>query len=96
MLAPLSKIGRVRILEIAVPLRLTNHAYSAVDGVVSGFAASLGVRYDHSAFDLYAKGPLPHSAILAIHSEGEGNFVNMARQYPMRFGAIKPPHYKFD
>ena len=96
MREPLSKIGRGRILEIAVPLQVSRHVSSSVDGLLSGFAASIGLRHDHSAFDLYAMEQLPPSAILAIHSEGEGSFVRIGNEYPARLIATEPPSYCFD
>ena len=92
---PLSRIGKGRILEVAVPLAVSRHAFSAAQGVLSGFAASIGLRYEHSAFDLYSMEALPPAAILAIHSEGEANFAGMAQEYPARFTITKPPPYRF-
>ena len=92
----LARVGRGRILEVAVPLSVTRDAFSAAQGVLSGYAASLALRYDHSVFDLFAMKPLPVTAILAIHSEGEDNFAQMARAYPARFVATLPPPYRPD
>ena len=44
LLAPLAKIGRPRILEVAVPLALTNHAFSAGCAVVATYGRAQGAR----------------------------------------------------
>jgi hypothetical protein len=63
---------------------------------LSGFAASIGLRYEHSLFDLYSMEPLPTSAILAIHSQGEEKYAGMTQHYPARFEMTKPAPYRFE
>jgi hypothetical protein len=81
----IAKIGRPRILEIAVPIASTNHWYSAAEAVVAAYARTLGCRPDRGAFDLYSMTPLGADAVLAIHTEGEPSFMAMARGYPAGF-----------
>jgi hypothetical protein len=81
-LTALASVGRRSVVEIAVPLAATEHAYSAAEAVVAAYGRSLGCIPDSGAFDLFALEPLPGSAILAIHHEGDPNFEAMARGYP--------------
>jgi hypothetical protein len=80
-----ARIGRPRILEIAVPITSTNHWYSAGNAVVAAYARTLGCRPDRGAFDLYSMTPLAAAAVLAIHTEGDASFEAMARGYPAGF-----------
>jgi hypothetical protein len=80
-----AKIGRPRILEVAVPIAKTRHGYSAGCAVIGTFARTLGCRPDRGAFDLYSTTPLGPAAVLSIHSEGDANFETMARGYPAGF-----------
>ncbi|TBN14854.1 hypothetical protein EYC79_07465 [Agrobacterium cavarae] len=79
------KIGRPRILEVAVPLFVTTSSYSAAKAVVSTYVESLGARPEWSAFDLYATSPLGKHAILGVHTIGDASFAAMARGYPAGF-----------
>ncbi len=80
-----ARIGRPRILEIAVPITSTCHWYSAGKAAVATFARTLGCRPDRGAFDLYSMTPLDPAAVLAIHTEGDASFEALARGYPARF-----------
>lgn len=77
--------GRPRVIELAVPLQVTPHAYSAARAVAATFVRSLGCEPDWSAFDLYATSALGADAVLNIHTEGEPNFGALARGYPVGF-----------
>lgn len=81
------KIGRPHILEIAVPLAKTRHAYSAGCAVVGAFARTLGCRPERGGFDLYAIEPLGPPAILTVHTTGEPTFDKIGRGYPTGFVA---------
>ncbi len=81
----LKRIGRPRVIELAVPLAATNHAYCAGKAVVSTYARSLGCHADSGAFDLYARQALGPEAILKIHSEGDPTFAAIAWRYPAGF-----------
>lgn len=83
--ALLKVIGRPRVVEFAVPLAATNHAYCAGRAVVATYARALGCRADSGAFDLYVHRPLGPEAILAVHSDGDPSFTAMARGYPASF-----------
>jgi hypothetical protein len=82
-----AKIGRPRILEVAVPIAKTRHAYSAGCAIVGAFARTLGCRPDREAIDVYITGSLDPTAILAIHSDGEPIFRKIGKGYPVGFVA---------
>lgn len=84
----LARIGRPRILEIAVPLAATDQTYSASRVIVSTFARTLGRKGEISAIDLCATRALRPEAILAVHSEGETTFEQIGRSYPPRFDQL--------
>ena len=77
--------GRPRVIELAVPLQITSHSYSAAKAVVATFVRSPGCEPEWPAFDLYATSPLGPGAVLDIHTEGEPNFAALARGYPAEF-----------
>lgn len=77
--------GRPRVIELAVPLGVTHHAYSAAKAVVATFVRTLDCDPDWSAFDLYTTSALSADAVLNIHTEGEPNFAALARGYPGTF-----------
>lgn len=77
-----ARLGRGRVVEIAVPMAATRHIYSAGEAVVATFARTLGCKPDRKNFDLYTKQALGPEAILAIHSEGEQCFTALGTTYP--------------
>ncbi|WP_312930862.1 hypothetical protein [Agrobacterium cavarae] len=79
------RIGRPRIIEVAVPLSVTSSVYMAANAVVATYVASLGGKPNGSAFDLYATSSLGADAVLAVHSEGDPTFADMALGYPVGF-----------
>ncbi|MCW1432153.1 hypothetical protein [Novosphingobium sp. JCM 18896] len=83
--ALLKTIGRPRVLEIAMPLIHSRHAYSAAESVVATYARTLDCRPDKEAFDLYTHQPLTADHLLAVHSDGEASFAAMARGYPVGY-----------
>jgi hypothetical protein len=78
-------IGKPRVLELAVPLDATRHAYSAGQAVVATFGQTLGREPNMEAFDLYATRALGPEAVIAIHTEGQPDFGALAREYPAGF-----------
>lgn len=78
-------LGRPRVIELAVPLRVTRHAYSAAEAVIATFLRTFGCEPDWSAFDLYTTSALGADVLLSIHTEGELNFAVLARGYPAGF-----------
>jgi hypothetical protein len=85
--ALVTKIGVPRVLEVAVPLDATRHAYSAGRAVAATFALTLGCKVTPEAFDLYCIRPLGAESVVAIQSEGEPNFAALAQGYPLEFRA---------
>jgi hypothetical protein len=82
-------IGKPRVIEIAVPLNATNHAYRAANAVVAAFAQTLGCKADGAAFDLYSTRGLGPANVLKVHTDGEPAFRALARGYPATFA--RPP-----
>jgi hypothetical protein len=79
-------IGKPRVIEMAVPLDATRHAYSASRAIVATFGRTLGcVPDDTGGFDLCATRSLGPQAVLAIHTEGEAVFAEIAKGYPAEF-----------
>lgn len=87
--ALLRRLGRPRVLEIAMPLTYSRHSFSAAEAAVATYGRMLGCRPDKGGFDLYTHQPLPAEHVLAVHSEGEPNYDNMARGYPARFVDVR-------
>lgn len=81
----LKRIGRARVLEVAIPLSYSRHAYDAAQAVVAAYGRMLGCVPDSGGFDLYTTQPLPAQNVLAVHSEGDPSFAMMARGYPPSF-----------
>src|SRR5258706_4310853 len=70
--ATLAAIGRRCVVELAVPLALTNHAHSAGEGVIATLGRGLGCIPSKQPLDLYVGGALPRAAILALHTRAGG------------------------
>lgn len=83
--APLTRLGKARIAEIAVPLEATRHSHAASKAVVATFGRARGAIPEKSDFDLYLKAPLPATAVFALHTEGDAAFTAMGRTYPAGF-----------
>ena len=77
--------GRARVIEVAVPLAATDHAFDAAKAVVAATAKAMEIRADWGGFDVYAVRPLPPEAVLRIHTEDEADFARLARGYPAGF-----------
>ncbi|GGI24167.1 hypothetical protein [Bradyrhizobium guangdongense] len=82
MLARLALIGRPRVVELAVPVKLADAGYSAARAVIATFARSRGAIPDKNAFDLRVTSPLPAAAVLAVHTAGDTAFDLIGRSYP--------------
>lgn len=78
-------IGKPRVIEIAVPLTATNHAFRAASAVVATFAVTLGCKPDRTVFDLYSTRDLGPASVLKIHTDGDPAFPALARGYPASF-----------
>lgn len=81
----LKRIGRPRVLEIAMPLAHSRHGYAAADAVVATYGRLLGCRTDRKTFDLYTHKPLGPAHVLAIHTAGDPSFEWMGRGYPLGY-----------
>ncbi|HEY4165967.1 MAG TPA: hypothetical protein VGM96_04300 [Reyranella sp.] len=87
LLELLRRIGRPRVIELAVPISSAGkyHWYSAGEAIVATFGRSLGCIPDKHSFDLYAIKPLPASAVPAVHTEGEPSYARIGRDFPCGF-----------
>jgi hypothetical protein len=85
LLTALARIGRPRILEVAVPVDSTCHAYAAGEAVVATFARAQGAIPSKQAFDLYVREPLPGAAVQVVHTEGEPGYWSTGRGHPAAF-----------
>jgi hypothetical protein len=83
----LSAMGMPCVLEIAVPLAATKHAYSAARAIVGEYAREQGVYAEQFAFDLYVERSLGAETILRVISEKEPDFANLGLTYPDTFRA---------
>jgi hypothetical protein len=83
--ALLQRIGRPRVIEVAVPMASAFSSSFAGSAVVAAYGRSLGCHYDSKMFDLYAHQPLGRESVLAIHSEGEPAFAGLGRTYPASY-----------
>jgi hypothetical protein len=92
--APLLKLGRARIIEVAVPLGATKHSHHAGRAVVATFARSRGAIPSKFAFDLYVETALPATAVLAVHTNGDAAFETMGRGYPDGFIDVDVDRWK--
>lgn len=84
----LKGIGKGRIIEIAVPLSAVNcgdTGAGTASNAFDEFALTLGYdRYPRN-LDLHLNQPLPASAILQVHTEGEEDFGKWGEGYPASF-----------
>lgn len=80
-----ARIGKPRVIELSVPLSITRHAYSAARAIVAYYGRSIGCEPDGADFEFYATQPLGPDAVLAIHSEGDANFIALANGYPSEY-----------
>jgi hypothetical protein len=94
VLAPLATLGRPRIIELAVPVRLADCGYEAACAVVATFTRSRGGFPEKQEFGLRVMAPLPAAAVLAVHTEGEPAFEGMGRAYPIGFVDVSIGRWK--
>jgi hypothetical protein len=94
LLALLAATGKSFVLELAMPLALTRHSFSAGQAVVATFARSLGCIPSKHDFDLYACAPLSRDSILRLHAQGEASFQAMGRGYPEGYVDVGPGYWK--
>lgn len=92
LLAPLAVVGRPRVLELAVLLAVTNHAFRASEAIIGTFGRMLGCHSDKHGFDLYVTTALAGDALLALYTEGDPAFEALGRGYPQEFVDIEPNH----
>lgn len=92
--ATFASIGRRRVVELAVPLVLTKHAFWAGMAVIATFGRSLGCIPSKHAFDLYVSSRLPGSAVLAIYTDADPTFGAIAATYPRGFIDVDIGHWK--
>jgi hypothetical protein len=92
--AKLRTIGRPSMIEIAFPLATAGGVWKAATGIVRAYALSLGCICHKNAADLCATEPLPASAVLALHTEGEPAFAGMGRDYPAGYFDTDVDHWE--
>ncbi len=92
--APLARLGKGRIVEVAVPLGATRHGHAASKAVIATFGRSRGAIPEKSAFDLYVQAPLPAAAVRAVHTEDEATFAAVGRSYPAGYVDIDKGRWK--
>jgi len=92
--APLTRLGKARVAEIAVPLEATRHSHAASKAVVATFGRARGAIPEKSVFDLYLKASIPATAVLALHTEGDAAFTAMGRTYPAGFVDVDVGRWK--
>lgn len=80
-----SKIGKPRVVEVAVPLVRTRKAYAAADGVLGAWGRSLACKPPREAFDLYVEQALGPDSVLKVITEDEAQFAALAKGYPKGF-----------
>jgi hypothetical protein len=94
LLAPLAAIGKPRVIEVAVPLALTHHNYSAGQAVVATFGRALGCHPGKHSFDLCVTTSLPPDSVLGVHTEGSSSFRAMGLSYPVGYVNVDVGHWK--
>jgi hypothetical protein len=90
MVEVLKRIGRGRVIEIAMSLKDPNGGlagFSAARTAVRGYVRSLDHQIYPEALDLALEHPLPASHILKVHTEGEDGYIAMGRGYPSNYVA---------
>lgn len=80
-----ANLGEPGVLEIAVPISVTNHAYGAAEAVLGAYGLSLGCSPERETFDLHSTSALGPDAVIAVHTEGEPDFAVLGRGYPVGF-----------
>ena len=79
------RVGKPRVVEVAVPFGETAHYSFVGDLVLATFAHSIGCVAHHSGIDVCLQAALTPDAILAVHSEGDAKFAAMGLGYPPKF-----------
>lgn len=79
----LGTVGQPRVVEVALPLRITTRIDSAAKDVVDAYSFTLGCEGAWSGgSDIVAVEPIAPAQILAVHSPGERDFERFGRGYP--------------
>ncbi|CAA2161101.1 hypothetical protein MBRA_06261 [Methylobacterium brachiatum] len=87
LVASIARIGRPRVLEIALPLDAGPDARAAARAVTRTFAAGLGCMVTRERLDLHVVRLLGPEAVVAVHTEGDESYAQIGRQYPPGFVA---------
>jgi hypothetical protein len=86
--ALLASIGRPRVIEFALPLRITTRIDSAAKDVVDAYSFALGCEGAWGGgSDIVAVESILPEWIVAIHSPGEAHFESFGRGYPARWNS---------
>ncbi len=84
----LGTIGRPRVIEFALPLRITTRIESAAKDVVDTYSFALDCQGAWGGgSDIVVVEPIPPEMILAIHSPAETDYERFGRGYPARWAS---------
>lgn len=89
LLAPLAVVGRPCVVELIVPLDMTDESLWAGEAVIAAFGRAIGCTPSAHVFGLRVTAPLDSASILAIHREGDAAFAAIGRNYPRGIGCWK-------
>lgn len=76
---PLRTLGHPRVIEIAAPVALADCGHEAAEAVIAAFGRSRGGIPGKREFNLRVMDPLPPTAVLKVHSEGDATFEEVGR-----------------
>lgn len=94
LLDPIRAIGRPRVLEVAVPLSSTKHRYRAARAMLAAYSRAIGCVESSHGCDVCVVSPLPGSAIITVHTDGNNSFTAIGRTYPSNFVDVDRGYWK--
>ncbi len=94
VLEALARIGKARIVELAVPVRRADCGLAAAKAVIATYVRSRGGIPAKCDFDLSVAAALPASSVRTVHTEGEVGFDGMARTYPAGYVDVSVGRWK--
>lgn len=94
ILTSIAAVGRSRVVELAVPVKLADAGYKTGRAVIATFARSKGAIPEKFDFDLRVTTALPPAAVLAVHTAGEETFDAIGRSYPAGYVDVSIGRWK--